>query len=66
MLRGSQGHVAEPRRPTRAPAWRAGDTWHAYLYLLVIYKVIVIISIRYFRFTLTLHIVTPYKLESSL
>ena len=31
----SQGHVAEPRGPTRAPAWRGGDTC-AYLYLLVI------------------------------
>ena len=28
--------VAEPRRPTRVLAWRGGDTWHAYLYLLVI------------------------------
>ena len=26
----------EPRGPTRAPTWRGGDTWHAYLYLLVI------------------------------
>ena len=32
MQRGTQGHMAEPRGPTRAPAWRGGDTWHAYLY----------------------------------
>ena len=23
---GTEGHVAEPRRPTQAPAWRGGDT----------------------------------------
>ena len=26
VRRGAQGHVAEPRGPTRAPAWRGGDT----------------------------------------
>ena len=26
IRRGTQGHVAEPRGPTRAPAWRGGDT----------------------------------------
>ena len=36
MQRGMQGHVAESRGPTRAPTWRGGDTWHAYLYILVI------------------------------
>ena len=35
MRRGTQGHVAEPRRPTPAPAWHRCDTC-AYLYLLVI------------------------------
>ena len=35
MRRGTQGHVTESRGPTRAPAWRGGDTC-AYLYLLVI------------------------------
>ena len=33
MRRGTQGHVAEPRGPTRAPAWRGGDTCvHIYIY----------------------------------
>ena len=36
MRRGTQGHVAEPRRPMRAPTWRRGDTCHAYLYILII------------------------------
>ena len=36
VRRGTQGHVAKPRGPTRAPAWHGGDTWHAYLYILVI------------------------------
>ena len=36
MRRGTQGHVTEPGGPTRAPAWRGGDTC-AYLYLLVVY-----------------------------
>ena len=35
VRRGMQGHVAEPRGPTRAPAWSGGDTWH-YLYLIVL------------------------------
>ena len=33
MRRDTQGHVAKPRGPTRAPACRGGDTC-AYLYLL--------------------------------
>ena len=33
MRRGTQGHVAQPRRPTRALAWRGGDTCvHIYIY----------------------------------
>ena len=36
MQCGTQGHVAKPRGPTRAPAWCGGDTCHAYLYLLII------------------------------
>ena len=35
MRHGTQGHVAEPRGPTRARAWHGGDTC-AYTYLLVI------------------------------
>ena len=35
MRRGTQGHMAEPREPTRALAWRGSDKC-AYLYLLVI------------------------------
>ena len=35
MRRGTQGHVAEPRGPTRAPAWHGCDTC-VYIYLLVI------------------------------
>ena len=35
MRRGTQGHVAEPRGPTRALGWHGCDTC-AYLYLLVI------------------------------
>ena len=35
MRRGTQGHVAEPRGPMRALAWRGCDTC-AYLYLLII------------------------------
>ena len=45
MRRGTEGHVAEPRGSTRAPVWRGCDTC-TYLYLLVLYRVIVHISIR--------------------
>ena len=33
MQRGTQGHVAEPREPTRAPTWRGGDTCARYIFL---------------------------------
>ena len=32
VRRGTQGHVAEPRGPTRAPAWRGGDTWALFVF----------------------------------
>ena len=32
MRRDTQGHVAEPRGPTRVPAWRGGDTYTYYIY----------------------------------
>ena len=33
MRRGTQGHVAEPRGPTRAPAWR--DVTNIYIYIYI-------------------------------
>ena len=38
------GHVAEPRGPMRAPAWREGDTWALFIFILI-YRVIVHISL---------------------
>ena len=32
VRRGRQGHVAEPRRPTRALAWGRGDTWAVFIF----------------------------------
>ena len=52
MRRDTQG-PREPCGPTRAPAWRGGDMWHAYLYLIVTIGVIVHISILYSEFELT-------------
>ena len=37
VRRGTQGHVAKPRGPTRAPAWRGGDTW--LLFIFIIYRI---------------------------
>ena len=37
MQRGMQGHVAEPREPTRVPVWRGGDTCMRDIYLYIIY-----------------------------
>ena len=37
MRRGMQGHVAEPRGPTRAPAWRGGDMCAIYIFIYIIY-----------------------------
>ena len=34
-LSGTQRHVAEPRGPTRAPAWRGGDTWVLFIFIVV-------------------------------
>ena len=34
------GNVAEPRGPTRAPAWRGGDTWLLFIFIIyMIYNV---------------------------
>ena len=47
IRRGTQGHMEEPRGPTRAPAWRGGDTC-AHLHInFIIHMVIVHISIPY-------------------
>ena len=35
MRRGTQGHVAEPREPMRAPAWRGGDMCVRDIYILL-------------------------------
>ena len=48
---GATWHARPRGRAT--PAWRGGDTWHAYLYLLVTIGVIVHISILYSEFKLT-------------
>ena len=32
VRRGTQGHVANLRRPTRAHAWRGGDTWVLFIF----------------------------------
>ena len=37
MRRGMQGHVAGPRGPTRAPAWRKGDTYAIFVFYHIIY-----------------------------
>ena len=36
VRRGTQGHVADSRRPTRAPAWRGGDTWAIFIFIIYI------------------------------
>ena len=33
MQRGTQGHVAEPREPRRALAWRRGDMYARYIFI---------------------------------
>ena len=40
--RGTKGHMAEPGGPTRARAWREGDTWHEYLFLLITIRLLYI------------------------
>ena len=57
MQRGTPGHVAAPRGPTRAPTWLGCDV-HIYIYRN--YRVIAHISIPYSEFKLTLLKVTPY------
>ena len=49
MRCGTQGHVAEPHGPTRAPAWRGCDmcAYILYIYIYIILRVIVHISIPY-------------------
>ena len=47
MRRGMHGHVAEPRGPTRAPAWRGCDTCEYIHIIYIILRVIVHISIPY-------------------
>ena len=37
MRHGTQGHLAEPRRPTRALAWHGGDTCAIFTYIHIIY-----------------------------
>ena len=34
VRRGTQGHVAESREPTRARAWREGDTWAIFIFII--------------------------------
>ena len=56
------GHVAKPRGPTQAPAWRGGDTW--LLFLFIIYMIYNIYRSPDYQETslLTPHSVAPYKL----
>ena len=46
MRRGTKGHVAEPHKPTRAPAWHGGDTCAIFICIYILYMVIVRINIR--------------------
>ena len=36
MRRGTQGHATKPCGPTRAPAWREGDMWLLFLFMIYI------------------------------
>ena len=64
MRRGTQGHVAEPREPTQAPAWRGGDTCMHIIFSYILY------SYKYkhpdYRNSLTHKTAPPYKPVPSL
>ena len=65
VRRGTQGHVAKPHGPTRAPAWRRGDTW--LLFIFIIYRIYYIYrSFDYQKINLlTLITASPFKLRVS-
>ena len=53
MRRGTEGHMGEPRRPTRALAWRdVIYIYDIYIYIsyIILLRVIVHISILYSQF----------------
>ena len=60
----TQGHVAEPREPTRAPAWRGGDTCMHIIFIYIVY------SYKYkrpdYRNLLTSKFASPYIPDHSL
>ena len=60
MQRGTQGHVAEPRGPTRAPAWRGGDMC-AHLHNLYIIHMVIVHTRIPSRNSLTVICAPPYK-----
>ena len=65
MRHGKQGHVAEPRGPTLAPAWRRCHTC-AYIHIIyVILRVIVHMSIPYSELANLINCHTVYTRHSS-
>ena len=63
MQRGMQGHVTEPRGPTRAPAWRRGDTRAMFIFIYIFYMVYSKYKRLDYRNSLPLKIVSPYILD---
>ena len=65
MRRGMHGHVAEPRGPSRAPAWHGGATCAIYIFIYIIYGYSTYKNSVYWN-SLTHKTVAPYKPDIAL